>query len=583
MIQIKTITKIFALAGGMFCGLLVASDSTRVTLRALDQNGSDLSQAQVGKPFILEVVVEGAHGNISDPVIENVPSGVQRIGYKMYMVNGVTRIHYTYRVQIDTQGTHSVGPACIEDGGVRKQSNMVTVRVGQEERIRGTDPHAKNKKHFVRLVAQSDHVVVGQKIEGTITFYSRASDLLIRQLQGPAIEGLTKIEQDNPEQGEQDIDGYRYRYVRWHWYMFAKKSGELVIPACSLDIVVQNDEDDFAGGFGSMFRFGATPKQVSSNSLTITVDTLPVTDRPVDGVGHFRTFAAVVNQTVAREGDGIALTLSLEGSGNFDQVNLTLQGLPPVFKSYSSKSHVEEISNRSGDYKKTSEFVVQAMEPGEWDIPEQSFTYYDVKERAYKTLKTSPITLKILRHQGTSAHQESDDDVATSIDVNVSQEQGVPPLNRCDSWCAASEMSMPWSLFMILFFAPLILWFSALARRGWHRLTSWRGPQNRWKSAFKSAHKHIVHAKYRHSPSALYAIFVELFALRCAVTPAQVSDEMTRGVLTNAGCSLEQINEWEKFFAHISAYVFYSVQGKDEDKSLFEQAEKWVHVLEKIL
>jgi len=136
---------------------------------------------------------------------------------------------------------------------------------------------------------------------------------------------------------------------------------------------------------------------------------------------------------------------------------------------------------------------------------------------------------------------------------------------------------------MLLFCAPLGIGMSTFRRRGFNRYFMWYGPKARWKGAFKTAHKRLDHAKKQHDLAAVYAVFVELFSLRCAVTAAQVSDEMTRGVLAKSGCSQEQVEEWEKFFAHISAYVFYSVQGKDEEKQLFDQADMWIGRLEKII
>ncbi len=584
MIKIRTIIKAYFFSV-LFCFSLYASDATHVVLRALDSQGHELSQAQLGKPFLLEVAIQGGHGNLSDPVIENAPSaGAVRVGYKMHTVNGVSKINYTYKTRIDSEGTHQVGPAVIDDGGHCMQSNVVTVKVGRDEVARHHNGAVeKNKKLFLQLAVKHDRVVVGQKIEGTITFYSRCSEVLIRQLMEPAVEGFVKTGPEAPEQGEQDVDGQMYRYVRWNWQLVPQKSGKLVIPACSVDIVAQSDETDFTGGFGALFRFGATQQQIYSNALTVHVDQLPANGQKVDAVGVFRNFTASVNQTVAREGDGIALTLSLEGDGNFDQFNLELQSLPPIFKSYSSKQNIEELKNKPGWRKKIFEFVVQGMEPGEWNIPEQVFTYYDVMAKNYKTLKTSPLTLKILRHALTKNYQAADDELSTAVETVVKVDDDVLPLNHCDSWCSIPERKIPWTLFMLLFFTPLFIWFSTFMRRGWLRLIMWRGPKARWKGAFKNAHRHVDRAQHNNNIAALYAVFVELFALRCGVTPAQVSDEMTRTVLTKAGFSLEQVTEWEKFFAQISAYVFYSVQGKDQEKQLFHEADTWIDRLEKIL
>lgn len=585
MINIRTIIKAH-LIGVLVCCSLYASDSTHLVMRTLDMQGHELSQAQVGKPFLLEVAIDAARSNISDPKIENAPAaGVQRVGYKMYMLNGTSKINYTYRTRIDSEGTHSVGPAVIDDGGTRRLSNTVTVKVGQDELTkRNNTAGQEHKKQFLQLAVKRDRVVAGQKIEGTITFYSRSSDVLIRQMQEPALEGFTKIGSGAPEQGDQEVDGQMYRYVRWNWFLMTQKPGRIVIPACSVDIVAQSEEDDFPGGFGSLFRFGATQKQLQSNAVTVTVEQLPAYDHKVDAVGTFRHFTASANQTVAREGDGLTVTLALEGDADFDHINLELQSLPPVFKSYSSKNTIEDVNNKPGWRKKSFEFVVQGMEPGEWELPEQVFTYYDIGVHAYKTLKTSPLTIKILRHQGAKKYQTADDELPVAVETPAQpEEDNVLPLNRCDSWCEIPDRTMPWSLFMILFFTPLAIGLSSLLRRTYHRMTLWRGPKAQWKSAFKSARRHVDHAKDKHDLAALYAVFVQLFALRCAVTPAQVSDEMTKTILAKAGCSLEQIQEWEKFFAHISAYVFYSVRGQDEEKQLFDQADAWISRLEKIL
>src|SRR5688572_19538771 len=71
------------------------------------------------------------------------------------------------------------------------------------------------------------------------------------------------------------------------------------------------------------------------------------------------------------------------------------------------------------------EFIIQGLLNGEWQIPSQDFTFFDVGSRTYKTLQTMPLSLMIMPQtpqqqqfipppeeaeaQATSAADEGDD------------------------------------------------------------------------------------------------------------------------------------------------------------------------------
>lgn len=581
MIKIRTTIKrsIFILLLCNFC----ISAKIRVDLRVLDSDGHELEQVQAGKPFVLDVSVKDARSSISDPHIEGVEAfSVRRSGYRMNLINNQSTINYTFVTRIDKPGSYSIGPAIVQDRDERAQSSVLILKVGKSEIAYGDNrQNKKTKKIFLQLATDKKQVVAGEKIKGTITLYCSVPDVSLHSIKEPKLDGFVRMDKGAPQQGVQVIDGQKYSYVMWNWRCFAKQPGQFVVPACSADISMP-PEGDFYSQFSSFFNVRSHRKRVHSNALTIAVDPLPPHTGLVDAVGQFQNFSASVNQAVAREGDGIVLTLALEGDADLEHLQLEPQDLPHIFKSYSSKQYISDDKMA----KKSFEFIIQGMEPGEWEIPEQKFTYYDVAKDAYKELKTSPLMIKIL--SGTTRKKyvppvPDDPSLATAIDAGSSVGGGNLVLDTYGNWYEISERKMPDWLFLLLFLAPLGIWASRLLRRAFRRYLMWHAPRTQWKNAFKIAHNKLQQAKKRNDYSALYRVMVDLFAVRCSVKHAQVSDALTKSVLQVGGLSEEQLRDWDHFFAQISSFVFYKTKAGDVDKALFDQADAWVGVLEKVL
>ena len=556
----------------------------QVTLRALSHDGQELEQAQVGQTFILEVAVTGAGYSVSDPDIHVDGCVLHRTGYQMNMINDEAIVKYMYQARIDTIGSHTIGPAVTSVGGISAQSAPLRIKVGKELVLRDNDAQLENDKElFLHLSSNGQRVVVGQQAEGTLTFYYAIPVINIQELTDPSVEGFVCKNRTTPEQGIESINGKQYQYMTWHWQLPTNKPGDLVVPSCTAEVAVQPIRDSF-NRYSALFFMGAELKRLHSNSLTLHIDPLPPYNGVVDAVGQFQHFTAHLNQVTAREGDGIVLTLAIEGATDLDKLNIALQEVPHVFKSYSSKQHVENKKSGSQMAKKTFEFIMQGMEPGTWEIPAQKFTFYDIKLHKYTTLKTKPLTIKIVAQMQTKKYvPPSLDDLllATAIDAEGDNDDFV--LDTHGNWRAVSERTMPWWLFMSLFFAPLGLWISRFLRRLLRRYGRWRAPRSRWRSAFKVARKQLQHAESTQDFSALYRLFVDLFVIRCSIKQTLVSEQMTTQVLRVGGLSSEQTQEWKEFFADISSFVFYNATTSDAEKKLFDQANKWLTILEDML
>jgi len=553
-------------------------------MRALDSDGHELEQAQIGKPFTLEVSVSGGKGDIADPRIERTQDfAIRNTARQINNINGTMSMRYSYVVRIDTQGSHSIGPAVVQDDAGSAQSNVLIIKAGSKEVARYDKQFEKQqKKILLTIAANQQEYVVGQKIEGTITFLFASPVDKFFGIAAPEIDGFV-VKDNSMRQSVVHLDGVQYSSATWDWSLFSKQPGELVIPSCVAEFAVQR-EDDFGSLFSSFLHMRSERKRIHSNALTVNVLPLPSHTEPVDAVGIFQNFEIGLNQAAAKEGDGIVVELSIEGETDLENLSLELQNVPHTFKSYSSKQKITD-AQKSGMPKKYFEYIIQGMEVGEWKIPEQKFTYYDTESFSYKTLKTAPLLVKILPQSTTKKYVPPPevDAISTAIDTQQELVADDFPLNTNGRWYEIPERKIPWWLFMVLFFAPLLMWISKIARRFFRAYTEQRAPKVRWRNAFKIAHKKIERAKKQEDFPALYRIFTELFATRFSMNDSLISEQVIVELLRKRGVSEGEIDEWSKFFAELSSFIFYTVHGSEQQKKLFDQANKWVVVLKEVI
>ena len=154
------------------------------------------------------------------------------------------------------------------------------------------------------------------------------------------------------------------------------------------------DNDFFGAAFGMA---NLEQKHATSDDLILTVKPLPKHDNPVHGIGSFSSLHAGLSAHEATVGEPLVLTLTIEGKANLDALATPKLTIPASFKYYDSKNATHQ--NLSSDFnsgKKVFEFILQANRDGQFEIPPQTFTFYDHIAQSYKTLTTTalPVTIK---------------------------------------------------------------------------------------------------------------------------------------------------------------------------------------------
>lgn len=564
----KIVGKIFI----SFISLAVVFLDARVSMEIRTENGAQ-NRVVVGQPFTLEVSIDDVYGSIQAPKIKGLDKFVVRqSGSYMSSINGKSTARYSYQVRIDTIGSYILGPAVITHQQQEFISNDVRIDVVKDVGV--TTSNNKNNqsvdsKAFLRLMVDSESVVVGQKIGCMLRFYYQDPSLSLHNISMPELPGFNIKEIGKLESGTAEIDGVSYRYAQWRWDMYPTKPGEFIIPAYNADYDIPlKDNNHLLGGLFMFINNRVDRKRVYSNAVTIKVSPLPHCDREVHAVGVFERISAEIKPGMAKAGEGMVLAVEIEGVGNLDAIAVPVLKIPEALKYYDSNSTIIAPKHSDELPKKRFEFIVQGMQCGPCEIPEQLFTYFDIERNTYITLRTSPLAVTIMPGiNNVKKDVATPAQLAQGSSVAVAAEEKITHINVVGQWYPVPERpSLPWWLFEVLFLVPCMYIGCPFIVEKFIMLTG-NGRRLGRRRAFKQARKKIEMALKVGEDKNLYGIFMELF------------QELERV----SGSSLDIFFDgWNDFFERIT-HAAYAQSDNNNADELCRMAKQWIERLEKTI
>ena len=578
------VEKMFKIVGKIFISFIALAAlflNAGVSMEIRTEGGAK-NQVVVGQPFTLDVVIEDVYGSIQTPIIKGLDGFVARqSGSYMSSINGKSTARYSYQVRIDKIGSYLLGPAVVTHKQQELVSNQVRVEVVKDVGIvtqNNKNNQTGESKAFLRLMVDCESVFVGQKIGCMLRFYYQDPSLSLHNISMSAIPGFDIKEIGALEQGTAEIDGVEYNYAQWKWDMFPTKPGEFLIPAYNADYEIPLKDNHMFGGFFVFVNSRADRKRVYSNAVTIKVSPLPHCDHPVHAVGVFESFSAEIKPGMAKEGEGMVLVVQVEGVGNLQAIAVPVLHLPKALKHYDSNNAIIAPKHSDELPKKRFEFIVQGMECGDCEIPEQLFIYFDIERNAYVTLRTSPLAVSIM--PGINSVKK---DVVVPV-ARVEQaaiapvQETIADINAVGQWYPIAERrQLPWWLFELLFLMPCIyVGYPRIA----DKLMLMSGKSIRWvrRRAFKQARKQIEQAIKVSDDKNLYAIFMHLFKELNEIMGGNSIENM----LSQRGLSVQEINNWNDFFERIT-HAAYAKSDNKSTNELCRMAKQWIERLEKII
>jgi hypothetical protein len=539
-------------------------------LKLASMDGGILKEAGAGQPFMAYVTVQDAQNVSNRPNLQH-PLNIQvrANGYQMNMINGATTIVYQFQMRIDTPGVYTIGPATLVHESQTMQSNAISLNVTQEQKVdQIKKASATTSSNFFRLTADKQRAYVGEKITCMLTFYTNDTNVSLQAIHDPdQLEktGFKCKSKSEPINGVTTIEGKEYRYAQWQFETYAQTSGNLVLPAFSVDFVSQTSR----GMFAMLFAHHDI-KRLYSNTVNLSIDPLPSGKREPSFVGTISQFQAKISPAHSHVGQGMTLTLSITGEGDFDAIPfIPLTHFNDNFKWYESKQHTQP--GKDGEKTHIMEYVIQATQPGTYSIPNQELFYFDTKERTYKLIKTLEIPVHIT--PGTAKSRTK-----TSTPNSEPQEAEQPTLILHQNYEDTQQWYIPWSLYWMIIAGVALLGSACITFPYWPSLKTLRKKKNSTKY-FK---KQILQMAQLHKYHSLYPLFTQLCAQYTQIKSEEVTTDHINHWLCQSGLSPQLLQEWNQFYCEVTQLRFDRSDQHYNYNVLIKRALYWLDIFEKL-
>lgn len=417
-----------------------------------------ISPREIGKSEYtqLRLVVENANEvqqivppNLSNFIIVSGPS--QESG--MSMVNGVVKkfIALNFVLKPKSTGKFTIGAARAKADAGDYTSNPVTVKVGDkptgnnsatnalsspfgamdpfadpEPRSsyndyilrKGENPADKIARNMlVRVDVDKKSCYVGEPVLVTYKLYTRLKSES-NMVKNPSFNGFSVIDLQQPNDMSyhtEKLDGREYNvYIIRKAQLYPLLPGNLELGIAEIDNKVQfikaeyiNQHADIFGDFtqATIPPEGTEIQRVSlqSKPLSISVKPLPDAGRPQSfkgAVGNFSIDTRIERNNFSTDDAG-NMAIIISGEGNLQMINAPEITWPGGMEGFDSKATDDLYKGTvpvSG--RKIFEFPFTVAKAGNYSLPVAEFSYFNIREGKYKTLKTAPVAFTVTKGSG---------------------------------------------------------------------------------------------------------------------------------------------------------------------------------------
>ena len=365
-----------------------------------------------GQRFEITFTISG-NGNISDfnpPKITDFQYFGS--GQESSFINGSVSVKYIYYYMAVNEGTFTIEPASVKIKNKVYKSDPITVEVvkssvnqspvpSNQQKQQNNLPDTEDSKLILKTFVNKSDVYNGEQVVVSIKLFCQYDIKDLKSAVWPSYSGFFTQDLDGDNRlTEETINGKRYyTVVLQRKLLFPTQTGEIKIDPATLKIVIA----EYAGSRFGFPQYRYVQKEVKSNPVTINVKPLPY-GKPLSftgAVGDF-TLKGTVNKTEAETNDALTFKVTLQGKGNIKLSEPPQLKLPPDFELYEPKI-TQNISNSVAGQSGTKifEYLAIPRHAGEYTVEPIEFTYFDISNKVYKTLRTPKFNLSISKGNDT--------------------------------------------------------------------------------------------------------------------------------------------------------------------------------------
>ena len=304
---------------------------------------------------------------------------------------------YTYIIQPKRKGAFSIASASIKIGGKFIKSEPVKVIVLDAIEIpkNPNDPNyvAQQNIHLVAEISKANpYVGEGIYVEYRLYVSENVSVYDTSISEAPKYNGFwnqdIKVNGFPVKMGKYNGENYRY-IVLQKALLIPTKTGKLSIDPMRMDIVigVPSGRADF---FGNAITKNIR-REFASTKKIIRPKALPLEGKPANfagAVGDFN-FSVALSKDILKANETSKVQVKISGKGNLKLFELPTVETPAELEMYQPERKERVRVNASGiSGAVTDTYTVVPLYKGKYKIPSISFSYFNPKEKKYKTIAT---------------------------------------------------------------------------------------------------------------------------------------------------------------------------------------------------
>lgn len=311
---------------------------------------------------------------------------------------------YIYIVEPKEIGEFTIGPATIEYKDELIKSNAVKITVTKEVEI-PKDPNNPNyiAQQSIHLVAEVSKLnpYVGEGIYVVYKLYvSENINLYGSQIsETPQYKGFwnqdIEVKQVNFKSGKFNGENYKYVILK-KAILIPQRSGKLVIEPIEMNfsVGIPTGRGDF---FGNMItrNINYSTKSAIKN---VNVKALPEEGKPIDfsgAVGEFN-FKVLADKNILKANEAAQINVEISGRGNLKLFEIPKITTPAELEVYTPEHKEQVVTSLSGLRGSISDaYTVVPQFKGKYKIPEVAFSYFNTKEKIYKTITSEAIIVNV--------------------------------------------------------------------------------------------------------------------------------------------------------------------------------------------
>ena len=335
-------------------------------------------------------------------------------------VTSTSSITFTYILMANNAGEYTIPGASIVADGDQMVSNSVRIKVlpqdqGDSNSSSSSSTHSSsgtgvsNQDLFITASASKTNVYEQEAFVLTYKIYTRESNLQLNNAKLPDFKGFHSQEIEMTTNARWTPEHYQgrnyYTTVYRQFVLFPQQSGKLYIDPAQFQMTVGKpvqSDDPFDAFFNGGSNVIEIKKSISTPKIAINVNPLPA-GKPADfsgGVGEFNISPSINNKEL-KTNDAITIKLVISGTGNLKLISNPEIKFPDDFEVYDPKVDNQVRLTREGlTGNKVIEYLAIPRHAGTYKIPGVSFSYFDIRSKSYKTLKTEEYVINVEKGAG---------------------------------------------------------------------------------------------------------------------------------------------------------------------------------------